>query len=76
MKKLQSRASEFSLAHVLLPTVAGLAGALYSRYLRHHPWAAALMIGLAVATLAYGGIKSRQRLQWIYRVARSPWRRE
>ena len=76
MRRLQVKSTEPILGRLVLPTVAGLVGAFYSRYVRHHPWPAALAVGLALATLAFTGMKSRQRLQRIYRVSRSPWRRE
>lgn len=59
-----------------VPVVAGLGGSLYSYFLRGHPWEAALVVGLAIGTLTYAGLRSRERLRRVYREARSPWRRD
>ncbi len=72
----QRQAKSVPLRKLLLPTAFGLAGALYSYLLRRHPWEAALVVGLAAATLTYGAMRSSARLRSVYRRAQAPWERK
>lgn len=58
------------------PALVGVAGSLYSYFLRGHPWEAALAVGLAIATLTFAALRARERLQRLHRQSRTPWERE